>query len=123
MTKTQNKIKAALKEEKLERRTELPPLLHSFLQRWQQELLMEAVDGANIGEDPLNHVAGKGGAGPSFLQEPGTENLQNMEVRVRPDASHHRGEVQTGFHGNRMANRENALLRLSTCLISYPQLT
>lgn len=41
---------------------------------------MEAVDGADVGEDSLNDFTGKGGARPSLLQESGTENLQ-VETR------------------------------------------
>lgn len=52
------------------------PLLHPFLQRRQQKLLMETVDGADVGEDSLNNVTGEGGARASLLQESGTENLQ-----------------------------------------------
>lgn len=52
------------------------PFLHPFLQRREQELLVETVDGADVGEDPLDDVAGEGGARAGLLQEPGTENLQ-----------------------------------------------
>ncbi len=52
------------------------PLLHAFLQGRQEELLVETVDGADVGEDSLNDVAGEGGARPSLLQESGTEDLQ-----------------------------------------------
>ena len=51
------------------------PLLHAFLQGWQQELLVEAVDGADVGEDSGDHVAGEGGAGAGLLQETPTEHL------------------------------------------------
>lgn len=51
------------------------PLLHAFLQRRQQELLVETVDWADVGEDPQNDITGEGGARPSLLQESGTENL------------------------------------------------
>lgn len=36
---------------------------------------MEAVDGADVGEDALNNITGEGGPGASLLQQPGTENL------------------------------------------------
>lgn len=52
------------------------PLLHPLLQRRQQELLVEAVDGADVGEDSLDHVAGEGGARARLLQEAGTEHLR-----------------------------------------------
>ena len=51
------------------------PLLHAFLQGRQQELLVEAVDGADVGEDAGDHVAGEGGAGTGLLQETPTEHL------------------------------------------------
>lgn len=37
---------------------------------------MEAVDGADVGEDPLNHITREGRARASLLQESGAENLQ-----------------------------------------------
>lgn len=55
------------------------PLLHSLLQCWQQELLVEAVDGADVGEDSLNHITGERGAGASLLQEAGAEHLAEGE--------------------------------------------
>ena len=41
---------------------------------------METVDGADVGEDSLNHVAREGGARAGLLQEPSTENLQEEET-------------------------------------------
>ncbi len=43
---------------------------------------METVDGADVGEDSLNHITGEGGARPSLLQESGTENLQEEKQTV-----------------------------------------
>lgn len=58
------------------------PLLHPLLERREQKLLMEAVDGADVGEDSLDHITGEGGARAGLLQEPGTENLQREQTEV-----------------------------------------
>ena len=36
-----------------------------FLQRGQEELLVEAVDGADVGEDAHHHLTGEGAPGPA----------------------------------------------------------
>ena len=43
---------------------------------------MEAVDGADVGEDPLHHIWREGGARSRLLQELGTKYLEE-ERRVR----------------------------------------
>ena len=53
---------------------------------------METVDGTDVGEDSLNHVAGEGGARPSLLQESGTENLQEEKI-----SASHPSEKKTVF--------------------------
>lgn len=42
---------------------------------------METVDGADVGEDPLNNITREGRARASLLQESGAENLPAEEHR------------------------------------------
>lgn len=51
------------------------PLLHAFLQSWQQELLMEAVDRADVGEDTHHHLAGERASCSCLLHQPPAEHL------------------------------------------------
>lgn len=68
------------------------PLLHPLLQRRQQKLLVEAVDGADVGEDSLDDVTGEGGARARLLQETGTEHLREEKSLV------HTRITDTGTH-------------------------
>ncbi len=53
----------------------ISPFLHAFLQRRQQELLVEAVDGADVGEDTHDHLTGEGAASSGLLHQLGAEHL------------------------------------------------
>ncbi len=50
----------------------ISPFLHAFLQRRQQELLVEAVDGADVGEDAHDHLTGEGAASSGLLHQLGS---------------------------------------------------